>query len=103
MFLTSGFLRQASTEQLVEISALVPDVTDYTPRQLGNSVETVMNLYTEYARRNQVPGAAVFNFNGASEHRPEAEVILPVQRMYRNTVTLCADFLKRFLRCATGV
>ena len=100
-----GFFARPPTEQLAEISiSEIPAVTDYTPRQLGNSVEeTVMNLYTEYARRNQDSRRCCFQFLMARhEQRTEPEILLPVQRMYHNAVTLCADVLKTIFALRNG-
>lgn len=100
-----NFFSRPPTEQLVEISALkIPDITDYTPRQLGNSVEEiVMNLYTEYVRRNQDSRRCCFQFLMARhEQRNEAEIHLSIEKMYRNAVTLCADVLHTVFALRNG-
>lgn len=99
------FFEQPPTQQLVEISALeMEDVADYIPRSLGSSIdETVMNLYTEYARKNRDSRRCCFQFLMARHNHAEpAETSAPVRQMYYNTVTLCADVLHTILELRRG-
>ena len=101
-----GFFEKPPTEQLVEISALeMEDVADYIPRSLGSSIdETVMNLYTEYARKNRDSRRCCFQFLMARyNHSSPEEISAPVRQMYYNAVTLCADVLHTILNLRQGL
>ncbi len=99
------FFEEPPTVQLVALSALdLPDIPDYRPRQLGNSVEeVVMNLYTEYVRRNQDSRRCCFQYLMERYRKGTAEDLeRPVRRMYRNAVTLCADLLHTIFALRRG-
>ena len=101
-----NFFEKPPTEQLVDISALeMEDVTGYTPCRLGGSVEeTVMNLYTEYVRKNRDSRRCCFQFLMARHnHSSPEEISAPVRQMYYNTVTLCADVLHTILNLRQGL
>ncbi len=76
---------------------------DYRPRLLGESVgETVMRLYAAYVRTVSDSRKCCFQIVMNALNRKEEENPPPVQRMFENTVKLCADAIATVFALAEG-